>query len=551
MSFKLKKLHHLFILWIFSVSVGYGQVLNPSFEQGTIPDNKSQLERATYWTHYLGDCMQKIEGNVNTYPSSDLFDRRTSNSIIGVPNNGWTTPAGLNERTGQNRYAGIWSQASSTNPTPQDERIRGSLTGFMQTGSYNLSLYLARGKNAFAGSSNPNYDPTSKYQIEILLRQGNNDCSIGKLIYTTPSITNFQWQQYTTIFTVTSQEAGIYDKIEIRLKNYSYAEFGAPNVRTVFIDDVSISPVVCNLNPAYSYTVNCEKQSNQAVIDVVANAVNQYSQWILYQMNGNSTADQDINPAFTPIILSGQQAQFRVPNVAGTYYMIKHGVWTDYCGWAEQRRVFQIPTFSNYVNSDFSSNYIINSSGLSLSVSANDPTNPYSRWMLFQSLTSIPTTSSSWNPASSVITGNSHTFTNLQYNMYYMVRHVAKHNCSDYGRTDRIFYMSPTGKSNIVLETYTENISLEEIEKMEKAFSLQNATQDGDIKIYPNPAKEQVSISGSENSKVLITNQYGKVVYENNLSGELMINIANWKKGIYFVNIHTSERKTVKKLIVE
>ncbi|KOY87005.1 hypothetical protein AD998_13410 [bacterium 336/3] len=559
MSFKLKKLHHLFILWIFSVSVGYGQINlipNPSFETLTsCPTHQGDVVMGKLSNWSLGCYIP------NNTPDILATCASVTPQDISVPFNFLTRglPNGLMPRHGNNYVHLKTSDAA--------ESIKSNFTSPLALGrEYKVRIWASL--TATQNMGNTPINPNSGVEIR-LLNTASGWTSICDRTLTIPLIGTFttrgQWTLFEATFRVSDLMTAANLPIELDDPNNSYGVYfnfkqtfeirAKRNGEGILIDDMSLTEVPCNLNPDYSYSINCDKKSNQAVIDVIGNAVNQNSQWILYRMTVNSTADQYIDPTFAPVTLSGNQAQFRVPNIAGRYYMIKHGVWESNggCGWAEVRKVFQIPTFSNYVNSGFSHSHSGNTTGYSLTVNALDPTNPYSTWGLFASPVSLPTTSPNWysSPVLLGVSGNNYTFTNLQYNMYYMVRHVSKHNCSDYGRTDQVFYISATGKSNIVLETYTENISLEEIEKMEKAFSLQNTTQDGDIKIYPNPAKEQVSISGSENSKVLITNQYGKVVYENNLSGELMINIANWKKGLYFVNIHTSERKTVKKLIVE
>ncbi|KOY86250.1 hypothetical protein AD998_08920 [bacterium 336/3] len=555
----LKQIRNVLTALLCSASIGYAQnlVQNPSFEQGTIPTGQSQLHLATNWTHYKGDCIANNPNIPSTWPSSDLFDKNATSSSVGVPSNVWTTSAGLDERTGQRRYAGIWNQVDQT--FVNDERIRGTLTTTLQAGSYDLSLYLARGKNHLTPST---LDPVTKYQVEVVLRKG-TDCSLQKLIYISPSLTNYQWQQYATTFSIIDSEANIYNRVEIRIKHFTFSQFESrPNVRTVFIDDVSITPIVCTLNPAYSYSIGCDKQANQAVIDVIGNVVNQNSQWNLYEMNGNSIADQDIISGPNPIqVLSGHQVQFRVPNVAGKYYMIKHGVWTNMCSWVEQRRVFQIPTFNNYVNSDFTMEFQSPVAGgaPSIEVTSADFTNPVSNWMLFYSYSDLPITSlNGWTYAGVVTSTNTHTFSNLQYGVYYMVRHISKHNCSTYGYTHKKVYGYAQRMANNTtleaLDIYAGKMTEEEYVAFEKMIQQEQNNIQNPIKLYPNPATSVVNIAKNTSvgeHKVTITNQFGKQMYEGILSNEMNINVSSWRKGLYFVNVHTANGIKVEKLLVE
>jgi len=552
-----QKLLQFVLAFIFLSHVSYGQLVqNSGFEQGTTPTAQSQLHYATSWTHYRGDCLAYNVNVPNTWASSDLFDKQALNSpSVSVPHNIWTTPAGLDERTGQRRYAGIWSQINDTDTYQKDERIRGSLQNALQAGSYNLSLYLARGK-VYLNADYPNL-----FNVEVVLRQ-NNSCSVQKIIYTSPSVTNFQWQQYATTFTISAAEANIYNKVEIRLKHYTYSKFGGQNVRTMFIDDVSIEPVVCTLDPSYSYSVGCDKKANQAVINVIGNSSNQNSQWNLYEMSGNSIADQDIISGPNPIqVLQGHNVTFRVPNIAGKYYMIKHGVWTSTCPWVEQRRTILIPTFNDYVNSDFTGTYTSPAGGGAPYIQATaSAVNPVSDWLLFSSTYDAPITGNmnGWTFVTIVPNTNTPTFPNLQSGMYYVVRHFSKHNCSDYAYTDKKFYgngLRTTGNTTLeAIDTHTGKMAKEEYTAFEKLAQQELSNIQNPVKLYPNPASGVVNIAKNSeigDFKVTITNQYGKPMYEGVLSKDITLTLSGWRKGLYFVNIHTPQGIKTEKLIVE
>lgn len=61
------------------------------------------------------------------------------------------------------------------------------------------------------------------------------------------------------------------------------------------------------------------------------------------------------------------------------------------------------------------------------------------------------------------------------------------------------------------------------------------------LTVYPNPAKDAVTISNLENnSLVTIFDELGKQVYSSTVSGDLNINTENLHQGIYFININNN-----------
>lgn len=79
-----------------------------------------------------------------------------------------------------------------------------------------------------------------------------------------------------------------------------------------------------------------------------------------------------------------------------------------------------------------------------------------------------------------------------------------------------------------------------------------NENQEINCYIYPNPAKDFVKISGENIKSVNIYNCIGMNIYSIECSinnAELMINVEDFKSGIYFINITTGSNEIVKKLI--
>ena len=560
-----------FLVTLFIAQLGHAQnlVRNPSFEQGSVPSDHSKLHLATYWSHYKGECIPLNPSSQITEPSSDLFDANSTFAPIGVPSNKWTTSSGLAERTGQNRYAGIDSRSFSSGQNISEERIRGTLVTSLQAGEYDLSLFLARAKNKYSPNA-PQLDPANFYSIEVVLRQGNH-CNINRVIYTTPNITNFQWQQYSTSFTITQAEANNFDRVEIRMRQFPQNEIGQFDARSMFIDDVSITPIVCNLNAAFSSSLTCNESSNTVAINVNNNGANPTGtahQYNIYEMNSFSTSDTSI--VSTVGYINAASGSYNVPNVYGKIYMIKHGVWTSTCNWREQRKLITIPfSFNGAVNSNFSGAIISPATGAPyINLNATVTTNALSDWIILKNTVNTYPNLSSWTLHSIVNTGtptNNYNVPNIQNGIFYLVRHVSKTNCSQIGYTDKIFYVF--AKSNMIsdikgefnYDLVSENtyaVSEEEHkENMEKVNLIMEETDEvQSIQLYPNPSRDKVTLKSSLNldgAHVTIANRYGKIVYSNTWKNDSYINVNSWEQGLYILTIKTEKEIIYKKLLVE
>ena len=77
---------------------------------------------------------------------------------------------------------------------------------------------------------------------------------------------------------------------------------------------------------------------------------------------------------------------------------------------------------------------------------------------------------------------------------------------------------------------------------------------DGQFEIYPNPAKNQVTLdlgTSSEVFQVQIFNALAQVVYTDQLIGKSTIATRSWESGIYLVVLSNENGRTVRKLVVE
>lgn len=79
-------------------------------------------------------------------------------------------------------------------------------------------------------------------------------------------------------------------------------------------------------------------------------------------------------------------------------------------------------------------------------------------------------------------------------------------------------------------------------------------TKNSELKIYPNPTHNFVTIESYINSKIEIFDELGSLVFSRQLGNDssLLLNTENWAKGIYFVKaISPDKKQTVQKLVIE
>ena len=70
-----------------------------------------------------------------------------------------------------------------------------------------------------------------------------------------------------------------------------------------------------------------------------------------------------------------------------------------------------------------------------------------------------------------------------------------------------------------------------------------------DYKIYPNPVENFVVINmnATEEQSVSVYNAIGSLIYQNEFTGNLNINTANWENGLYIMEINGTTKKLIKK----
>ena len=82
-------------------------------------------------------------------------------------------------------------------------------------------------------------------------------------------------------------------------------------------------------------------------------------------------------------------------------------------------------------------------------------------------------------------------------------------------------------------------------------LSLQENQNLSGLKIYPNPASESITIKGDDLKSAIIYDINGRVVIDQSISEQAIINISNLDSGIYTVKIQAKDKEYIEKLIVQ
>lgn len=226
-------------------------VQNPGFETGAIPTGENQVALATGWNN---NCGRNYASNIPSgLPGSpDLFDTRSTNCLYGIPSNKW----GIRPtRAGGYRYVGFSGASTANGPAYYGETVEGALAGPLGASTYEVSFWASAvdGIKYQCNQQITGVPPDPQNKIEVVLRKGNN-CSTGKSIFVSGSITSGNWQYFSGKFTLSAADAGAgYDRLELRLTQV--APSSGKTFHIVYLDDVSLvnkAPVTVCTCPAGS-----------------------------------------------------------------------------------------------------------------------------------------------------------------------------------------------------------------------------------------------------------------------------------------------------------
>lgn len=315
---------------------------------GPIVTSSAQVSNATGW---VPGCARFYCSTCNTtgftqVGSPDLFDANSTDFNHDVPVNKWV--ANRAAHTG-GRYVGF-AGTSSTNPlnaTLYGKPILGSLTQVLNRYEcqYTFDFWAsAIDGHCMAGSipGTPNAcSPTIKpvntdTKVQVVLRKS-GDCTLEKVVYTTSTVTNKFWTNYSGTFMLTQAEAALgFNRIEYRLtRNTSPSP---ANTHAVLIDDVSLE--YPSLIPVPSFTVPTNHCVGQPIIvDGTASIDETSYSWCITQCDALGNNAWNAGTTWCTNFVNGSAGVFNISQnlnnnlIGGNYYLIRLAVVN--CGVSE------------------------------------------------------------------------------------------------------------------------------------------------------------------------------------------------------------------------
>ena len=97
------------------------------------------------------------------------------------------------------------------------------------------------------------------------------------------------------------------------------------------------------------------------------------------------------------------------------------------------------------------------------------------------------------------------------------------------------------------------NQSISNIDDYGIGTIIESVKKQGSFNIYPNPADDFVKIESSENiNTIKITDISGQIIFEKNINSKsFTIDLNNYTKGIYIINLYSKDNISIRKLVVE
>lgn len=71
------------------------------------------------------------------------------------------------------------------------------------------------------------------------------------------------------------------------------------------------------------------------------------------------------------------------------------------------------------------------------------------------------------------------------------------------------------------------------------------------VQVYPNPARQSLSINGDEMTQVTVYDLLGQMVYRQDVEGNMLtVNVSDWMEGIYLVKVQTCDGQLIRRVTV-
>ena len=338
----------LFALLVVQNTNAQNLILNPGFEQGTIPTSSDQVSYATSWGRGCAGFYCSTCTNNFALGSPDLFDSRatmcdnvTAANNVTVPLSKW---ANRNVRTsGTYRYVGFSGTGNISGNQYYGESVLGTLSQNPGANcTYNISFWASAidGYSSGCPITITPKTPSPNNKIEAVLRKSGN-CTTEKVIFVSSSVTQLTWTQFSGTFTLTAAEAAVgYDRIEFRLNN-QWSNDNATNSHIVFLDDVDLSPTA--LTPSITGpTKFCDGSPLTFTGSLTAGTSTNY----YWGIEPCTSAGVVTGSPIWSNWYTGTPGTFTFPSTlglpCGAYYKIKLAVANGCYGWIETAVIIQL-----------------------------------------------------------------------------------------------------------------------------------------------------------------------------------------------------------------
>jgi len=130
---------------------------------------------------------------------------------------------------------------------------------------------------------------------------------------------------------------------------------------------------------------------------------------------------------------------------------------------------------------------------------------------------------------------------------YTTVATTSNQNFTDTGLINNTTYYYVVTAINSTLESAASD----EVSAKPMYTSDLNESFENKFQLFPNPASKSFKIAHAENSKIVVTDSLGKLIWtQKQLPVDNQIDVSNWNSGIYYVQLIAKNYLITKKLIV-
>lgn len=269
-------------------------------------------------------------------------------------------------------------------------------------------------------------------------------------------------------------------------------------------------------------------------ISATADTYTSGSQWDLFSVDQYDNIISQISSS-----IFGTSCSFN--DLEAGRYMLKHGTWGNCTGWQQTLKYFNVEEFkldpAFYVNS-----YYDKSSNFNVSVTAKEnPISHSNQWDLFYS-----DNTGSIGQQITTKWGNNTTFLNLNPTQYYLIKHGAWSDCTNWEQSIYLIKGSNVYKSFAPCgdSIYSGTHAVTEL-------TSNNESNIEQIEVFPNPSNGIITIKLKGTTILSIYNSIGKLILNKTISNSTTIDLSQYGKGLYYIKTNSESNFSNKKVVIQ